>query len=236
MAGIFDSIGAWLKERTASPLYGIYIASFFLWNWKIVYVLFWEKALSVSKVEYVQKLMKFQGEGLFVDIGNVVWVFAPPMILTYLIVRWLPYSHGWAHKWSTKYYFDRKNLYDNALLISERKRKQTLEQLVKVKEGQFDSKEKILKSMSNEERWDEEFTEFQNTRLFPDFQQIITAVYEHGGYIEMNGSVYIRPDVLAITHSKGLVSMDGTYKVELTEKGKFFVSKFMEKTNYKKIF
>lgn len=49
---IRKSLYAALYERTSSPLYGTFILSWCLWNWQILYLLFWEE----QKIDFISKM------------------------------------------------------------------------------------------------------------------------------------------------------------------------------------
>ena len=49
------SINAALYERAVSPLYGTFLITWSLWNWKIIYLTFFvsENKLEINKIDYI---------------------------------------------------------------------------------------------------------------------------------------------------------------------------------------
>jgi len=229
MGELLESISQWLKERTTSPLYGTYIFSFIIWNWEFFYVLFLQDqaSLPLPKIEYIEQ--KFLSDGWFVHFS---FFLIPPVIITYIIIRWLPFLSNWAHRVYLHFYFERKNLYEETNLHNEEGRKRTLQQLAETKEQQAISKMKIRKNITNEERWEEEYNEFAKGNIFGRFSQIIDAVYEKSGYlyVDNEGKKPVDSDILAGSDTRGLISFtdSGRNQIDLTEKGKFFTKKYLD--------
>lgn len=218
-----NSITAWLRERTSSPLYGTYIMSFIVWNWKVFYTLFWQdqSVLSVPKIDYIQSHFLFEN-----DILHIVYNLAPPLIATYLIIRWAPFVNIWAHKVSTDFHFQQKVIYDTAKVSYEEKRKKGLEKLAEIKQEQAISVKEIRESMTEEDRWLAEYKEFKNAPKFNEFRGILEAIYKSNGYINMQE---IDTDLLVLVHVMGLISFTDFNKnqLDLTEKGRFFAKKYL---------
>mgnify|MGYP001602695669 CR=1 FL=1 len=151
-------------------------------------------------------------------------------------------------KWALNKYlissFERKQMfvrkqgqYNEWLLSQEKGNEATLEKIVEVKEKQVKQKEAIEKTRTKEEKWEEEFENIRHHAVFSDFSQLTTAVYKHGGMVKAwNGNIWlttVQPDVLAFADSIGLIAITGKsveeQHISFTEKGKFFVSKYIEK-------
>ena len=171
MNEVFNSITEWWKEKTTSPLYGTFIFSVILWNWKFFYVLFWQdqSVLSLPKIEYVeQHFLNYSGFWLNLSI-HFLWFLILPAMSTYIIIWWIPLLTNLAHKVSTQFYFNRKGIfddlslnYDNRRLEYEHKQKRNMERFLEVKKEQIATGKKIEHTLTDEDRWRVEFTDFLN--------------------------------------------------------------------------
>ncbi len=234
MGDILASIAKWFKERTTSPLYGTFVFSVILFNWKFFYILFWqdEDKLSLPKIEYVQRnILDYQS--LSTHITHFL-IF--PIIITYLIVWWLPILSNWAHKKHTIFYYKRRLIIDSARLDYEKEEKNNLKSLSEVKKEQAVVKKEIQKNTSEEERWAGELHGITSLpKMIEAIKVAVRVVYEAAGRFttdySYNGNylVYISPDHLARLDTLGIINIikgDGNSdKINLTEKGKFFVKK-----------
>ncbi|MBI2047565.1 MAG: hypothetical protein HYT27_00340, partial [Parcubacteria group bacterium] len=212
------------RERTASPLYGVFLTSFILWNWNIVFVLFWESTdqVRIPKIEYIQQNLLW-GTGWW-GFVNAAWIFFPPAVLTYLIIEWLPPLHNWAHRVSTKHYFSRKSVFDEIRLEYEKKESQQLKHLAVIKTEQAASERTIQKNMTDEDRWLIEYQDFARTHLFYKFRDIIRDIYENDGWPKPETP----KDAIAFVHASGLTTQSSG-RLELTGKVKFFVREYLRK-------
>lgn len=224
MLEIFESLSQWFKEKTTSPLYGTYIFAIIFWNWRFFYTLFFQAqtSLSIPKIEYVEQ--KFLSDGL---VQHFLWFLIPPLVITYIIIWWLPIVANLVHKRHLRFYFYRKSTYDEEKLVYEERRKQILNQLVGIKEQQIESTKKIQKSLTNEERWEEEYNEFTKSNIFQRFEQIIEAVYKNSGYLPNSN---VDSNMIAGADVRGLTTFQDSSRtqIDLTEKGKFFAKKYLD--------
>ncbi len=232
MTDIIDSIGNWLKERTTSPLYGTFIFSVILWNWKFFYILFWqnEEKLFIPRIEYVQlNILNYQN-----ILSHFLHFLILPIISTYIIIWWLPILSNWAHRKHTEFYYKRKIIFDDLRLEYERKEKSNLVSISEIKKEQAEAKKEIAENTTEEDKWIEEFESFKAHPMFSKFSQIIDVIYGNGGRThKLINNQFIRaiyPDVLAFADTRGLIQITNTAsqsqeKIDLTKKGKFFASK-----------
>ncbi len=228
MNEIWNSITMWFKERTTSPLYGAYIFSTIVWNWKFFFTLFLQDqaSLPMPKIEYIEKIFLSDS-----PVWHFIAFFVPPILITYAIIWWLPIISGLAHECHLRFYFYRKSIYDKERLSYEESRKHDLKRLAGIKEEQVASEKRIQKNLSNEERWEEEYREFSKSSTFERFDQIINVIYERNGYIhEQNGKRPVDSDVIAAADTRGLIKFSGAsrYQIDFTEKGKFFAKKYLD--------
>lgn len=224
----FNSITQWFRERAVSPLYGTYILSTIAWNWKFFYVLFLQDqaALSVPKIEYVEQ--KFLSDGVLI---HFLWFFVIPAITTYVIVWWVPFVSGWAYRKHLEFYFRKKIIREEVKLAYEYKESRNLAELATIKEEQSTSKSKILKSLPNEELWEEEYKEFMNNKSITEsFTFLISCIYQHSGYISRTPGYMSKPEAIAAFDVRNLINFTDFTKnqITLTEKGRFFVKAYLE--------
>ncbi len=215
----------WAKERTTSPLYGTYIFSVILWNWKFFYTLFFQDqtVLGMPKIEYVEN--KFLGDGI---VEHLLFFVVWPLVTTCFIIWIMPFFSSLAHKAHLRFYFDRKNMYDAAALEYENKKSRNLQQLVRIKKEQMTNEKEIEKNLTEADLWAAEFNEFARSSIFNKFRQVIRAIYEDNGYI--NRQFSIDTSILAVADSRGLIKFitGPRSQIEFTEKGKLFVKKYLE--------
>ncbi len=232
MNEIWNSIAVWFRERTSSPLYGAYIMSFIVWNWKIFYTLFWQdqSALLIPKIEYVQSRLLF-GSNPFI---NFFYASIPPVIGTCAIIRLLPYINFWAHRVTDRFYYERKTASDIAKISYEKGLKERLRQLAEIKQGQAESVQEISRSMTEEDRWELEYKEFLSAPKGREFKQIVSTLYKNSGHIDPQ---HVNEDVLALVDAFGLISFLNEYRsqIAITEKGRFFMKKYLSELQPKDI-
>lgn len=240
MQEFWSSVSKWFNEKTSSPLYFTYIAFFVIWNWKFFQIIFLEndKLFSSPRIEYIEKNLNLHiTNNTFWDfIINFGWHIIPPTFLTYLAVEYLPRIQKWAFDIHTRNYIERKRTYWYENSRFERFKTVELEGLAMEKELQKTQIEKIEKAQTQEEKWYEDYKEFEKNLLFRKFNQIVKSIYNHSGQVSpfLSGSYHriIDIDILALAHSKDLINKDGLNNkevIEPTEKGKFFISKYLEK-------
>lgn len=234
MNDLLNSFIEWFKEKTTSPLYATFIVSLILWNWKFFYILFWqsEEKLSSPTIEYVQENILSNQSYLY----HTIYFLILPALSTYFIIWWLPILTNWAHKKHLDFFYKRKIIIDNAKLNYERKEKDTLSSISLVKKQKAVVEKEIKKNMTSEERWEVEFEIFKKNPLYGQMAQLKDIIYQNSGltrrYIANVGwTLRINSDILALADTKELITLSGkndTEKIELTPKGKFFFSKYLE--------
>ncbi len=237
MGDIIDSITKWVKERSTSPMYGTFIFSVILWNWKFFYVLFWqeEEKLSLPRIEYVQQnFLNSQTWPIHITFFCVL-----PLVSTYIIIWWLPLLNNWVHKKHLSFYYSKKSIIDSARLDYEKKQEKNLKLISLVKKEQVEARKEINKNVSQEDRLILDFEEFKKMKSYHEvMKQIKDAIYDNNGRLMLwNGVVdvaAVTSDNLAVADSKKIVILSGVgdgRKIELTEKGKFFMEKYLEDVN-----
>lgn len=240
MTEFFSSIQKWFSEKTSSPLYFTYIGFFIVWNWKFFQIIFLESEtlFTSPRVEYLAKLDLHIFDFIpFNWTVNLIWHIGPPAFLTYLTIMYLPILQKWAldkyldNRFERKRIFDIKQLrHNNWILEQEKGDKKTLENIKYVREQKAKVEKEIKKTMTEKERWEFEYPEFEKSPYFYEFKKILEVIYKKSGYIDDGKGPYAPAIALATADSWGLISYNGASrnKIELTEKGKIFAKIFLK--------
>ncbi len=245
------SIKAILYERTTSPLYGTFAVSWGIWNWKILYYLFWDenkdtfftKMDCVSELASIHSLLSFPllATLFFLTIGKLV-------------------SNGayWLNLKFEKWKSDQKNIIERQQLISLEKSIELREQIrlqnekfsefIKSKEEEI----KILQLEIEQERKlnydlthvvdyneaviddntsllsDKEYEKIKSLESFNrDFQHLINKI----NFTKKNAYHDSFYDIINILESNDFIKdgVDNTY--QFTEKGKELKKRFVNSTH-----
>lgn len=240
MNDFFNSFSSWFKEKTTSSLYGAYTIAFLVWNWKIMYLMFWfhdELPDSQTRIDLINTALLVHLPEWYWQILNIAWIFIPPFGITYLMITQLPKLQSWAHKHNLKFYYQRKGTADDKLIEYERSRNKDLKEISKIKKEQKTSEKEIAKNMTDEEKWSYEYQELIQNHLFKaEFKDIITIIYENEGNIYKTNPMVLEstrlatPEIIALSHSRGIIEFNKQDKtrIEFTEKGKYHVSLYLQ--------
>ena len=147
-------------ERMVSPLFGSFIFSWAIWNWKIIYLTLFvkEEKLSINKIDYIANN--------YFDVWNLIWF---PVISTLSLIIIYPFLSIGAYYLSIKFKSWKKNIRN----IEEKKQTLTIEDSIELRrevrnqEIKFDN---LLKSKNEEitslkliiENYQEELTKSNN--------------------------------------------------------------------------
>lgn len=236
---ILDSFNGVIKKRLTTPIYGTFLLSWIIFHWKFIFSLFfvsedkiWQ-ATGLLKNDYLSKEFFNFSDWYF----YVSWIM--PIILTWLIIWKFP-------KWISIPAFkkaEEEKTEKIIIKINEQKKIETgqiklqEENIKKIKTvAQKTKKEKEIEKLDPTINWKEEFEQFKKHHIFYKFKQIIESLYKHNGRITLftsgGYSRVVGPDILALAHSKELINIKNDKNsievIELTNKGKFFVSKYLE--------
>ncbi|HCC04956.1 TPA: hypothetical protein DEP58_01455 [Patescibacteria group bacterium] len=259
MTDIMDSFSEWFKEKHNSSVYGIYIIAFIAWNWRMFYVLFLEDNIvgDVTTLSYAEKfshhLEKFNTGYFLLDnevvsfVLNHIILFGVPLIVTYFAIWWLPYMNNLAHERQLKFYFERRSLFDsentkyqrlkNSKLkeFNEVTKEQTkiLKDIVTESEKKLEIEENVAGNIyAREASWDMEYKKLNEYFKQKVLKNISEMVYKYGGKLvdSWNNST-IQTDELAYADTNGLLELKKNTSdiYQLTEKGKYFLKKILEK-------
>ncbi len=251
----WSSLAEWLKEKTSSPIWGVFIVAYVVCNWKKLYVLFWEYGAPTAgtRLEFLNnELFPFHGEGwqLYPSIlGNWASELVLPIVITFFIIKYIPHIEKWAHDLHLYFYFERKKNFKKKELEYEKFSSQHIQNVLIEKEKQIESAqsvEELTKQINSllsqvselqrkesndvispdDARWEMEFERFGKSNIFKKFSQIVDAIYKHDGYVS-TFDFELDKDILAFSHTNGLVEKDGN-QITLSAKGKYFAKRYLE--------
>lgn len=240
MNELLTSLSKWFSEKANSPLYWTYLGFFVAWNWKFFQIIFLEheSLFTTPRVEYLETLIPAPSGIAILDWGiNLLWHAVPPVIFTYIAIMYLPRLHRWAFEIYLKYHFERKTMFQEQKAEHERKMAELTKREADAKKERVEQEQIIEERKTDEERWGKEFRELSAHVLFLQFKQIIDVIYENNGrtvrWSNDHPRRMVNTNVLAFAHSKGLINItsnnDDNEVIELTDKGRFFVSKYLER-------
>lgn len=236
---LVESTDIAIKERLTSPFYGYFICSWLLFNWQIIYVAFF---VSQDNILTKTGLLRYQ---YLQQSFPILWSWG--FFLEFLIYPLLATAlFFWVFPLVTRIYY-RKSLKNQKALrridieenlqISKEEKKLVKEEtdLIKTKSEQEKQKKKVEKE-TPEILWQKEFEDFKGHPSYINFSQLKNVIYNNSGKThKWNGASYVRlinTDVLATAHTKNLILINGKEysdeRIELTEKGRFFMSKYLE--------
>lgn len=236
---IVDSINNTVKARATSHLYGVFILTLIAINWDFFYA-----ALFVSEEIILEQTGLLHHEFLsqtFLDLTSPEFYLKRlllPIAVTWLLIWVAPrYLLIYAFKKEEEFKADKR-----IVIIQQQKRVE--QEQKKLEEANIETliaaeektqKEKEVKNIEKTD-WASEYEDFKSTKIYTKFDYIIEAIYEYGGNIEFDnfGNIFQIPqDVLVYAHTNDLVTLDKSKsKIELTEKGKFFVRQYsLEREN-----
>ncbi len=246
MNEVFNGAVEWFKEKTSSPLYFVFTLALIGTHWKYFFTLFFEDHLpsGVTRIEYAGQLL----DGILVTIFfewlnvlltpiiNFLYHSFIPAIIAYLAVFQLPKIYNIAHSKNLLFHFKRKlefdlqaNKYEKERvgLLKERERavvaqQETTEKIAKAKKSQKETE----KTFSKEDTWESEFQELKNENkeeyMNLDYlRKILISPFIDGN--ERSHVVYAQ--------AIGLMDFEDNRRAVLTEKGKYFVKRYIEEIN-----
>lgn len=151
---IKKSISAILYERTTSPLFGTFIISWLVFNWKIVYLTLFisEDKIEVNKIDYITT--NYNNE------WNLIWY---PLISTFLLITIIPIFSNGAY-WLTIIYNKWKIEKKKEIELSQQL---TLEQSIALRKQVSDQEsqfERILSGKDLEIKQFREIIEFNKSK------------------------------------------------------------------------
>lgn len=235
---IKKSINSILYERVSSPLFGTFIVSWLVFNWKIFYLTFIVDSdkIEVNKIDYILN-----------NFNRVEYLIWYPLISTLILITIIPFiSNGayWLNLRFSQWKINQKNIVEKKQLLSLEQSIQLREQFSDM-EKRFDNllseKNKEIKQLeltidelkqSNEtsknkavsfKSSDKEIKELasrisQNNELKEAFDRI--NQYIQGGYSGIAKDEKISSKILSYFESNDIIVNSGKGMYELTDIGK----------------
>lgn len=231
-----------LTQRVSSPFYGTLIISWFIWNWKIIYLTFFvsENKITENKIDFIVSN--------YSNIYHLVWL---PLLSTIIISTIIPFlTNGafWLDLTFEKWRIDKKNTIEKKQLLSIEQsinlREQILnmetrfESLVSDKNTEINQLKLIITELENNNK----NTEVTIENILPDNERNHTKeiellaekiknneklkkangiinYYILGSYTGLVTAEGLPTQVLSFFQSNGLIENDGK-SFKWTEKGK----------------
>lgn len=242
MKEIINSITEVSKARLTNSLYGTFFVTWLVFHWNFIFSIF---ALSDDKILQMHGLLK--NDYLIQHYFNVGdWYFwfswVMPFIFTYIIIWKLP-------SWILLDAYGKTEEYEVGKKIIKIVQQRRVEQEKAKLEEQTAKKvtavakqvveEKKIKEADPTKGWDEDYRVFKRLDFAYKFSKIIESYYkrkaeiiEYGGNFGEQVIFEIPEDILAYAHSNGIIEIDSnSNKINPTEKGKYFISRFLEDPN-----
>jgi|SRR3989344_2445801 len=240
MKEIFNSIIKTANGRLTNSLYGTFFISWLVFHWNFVFSIF---LLDDEKILQISGLLKndYLWQKYF-NLSDLYFWFSwvMPFILTYIIIWKLP-------KWILLDAYDKTEEYETEKKIIKITQQRKIEQEdVKLQEQTAKKVTAVAKQVIEEKKikeadptigWSEDYEKFKKLDFAHKFSKIIESYYKRQGnivfYNDYNQIVFeISEDILAYVHSNGIVDIDKDLnKIEMTEKGKYFINRFLEDPN-----
>jgi hypothetical protein len=232
LSEISNNICEVLKERVSNTMYGTFIISWILWNWKIFYITFFvdQKIIfdqfHILKIDYI--LQNYRIDSTLQLVGSIIHIIVAPLISTYIII--------WQLSKLDLIVFNKnlKNL--QAKEKAENKAKEeALDRKTSVltkTDNLLEIEKKIEEKISGNEEWQNEFDKVSKEAFFIGaFVSLKNTLYTKRGHISSIKSTdsYVPANDLAYLHTNNFIEFTNEHKnqIEITEKGKFFLNKFI---------
>lgn len=101
---LVKSFKATLYERVISPLFGAFILSWCLWNWKILVLLFFGNdetaSLRIEHIEQIPYLSAWFGYGYYGLDGGITHLLILPLLSALFFIFVYPYPNRWVYAFS----------------------------------------------------------------------------------------------------------------------------------------
>lgn len=238
------SIKAVLYERLTSPFSGAFFFSWFIWNWKLIYYLFFSNEEIVKRLSFVDRNYINPWNNLVYPFISAVFLIALyPFISTAAFWIWLKFKN-----WQNEL---RNEVENKQLLTLEKSVELRME--IRSQQEQFD---KVLSSKTEEisllrkeidsmreqfktinganlvsdedktmEEKEEEYWSFMSSPWHDQLKKVAETMQRNQNFVQMVG-----PDVASYFISNDLVARrnDNNVLYDFTNKGKYFLKKYLE--------
>lgn len=236
---ILPSVKEAIKARFVSPIYGTFILFWSLFHWDFLFTMFFANETLILQET---GLLKHEYLMTFFDV-HTIWFYVAliaPFVLTYVFIVCVP---KWLLPIKKSHLKNKRDEYEAEL--DDQKLRQvmeidvlTIETEKAKKESELQKVEKKIEQENPEEVWRREFLDFKQTGFYKEFYTIVDSIYKHRGYIEDSdagtGKIYFQvpQSILVYAHTSGIIDVDKRdQRIDLTDKGKFFVKMYTENIN-----
>lgn len=221
------------NNRVNSSMYGPFIISWVLWNWKSIYVTFFvdqEKIFELThklKIEYI--LSEYRWLPWFFGVWTFSKLFILPALSAFFIVFCLSKVECLFFRQTLRNQYAEKkerNKQENDFLSETQETLKTKQEVLKTKSENIEIEKKLEKSMTDEEKWDEEYENVKSDLQFNSAMSTLQNVlYKRGGFAGDENS-----DNIAYLDVNGLSgeSEHGNRYISGNVKGKYFLKKYMK--------
>lgn len=176
------SFSAVIYDRVSSPFYGAFIATWFIWNWKIPYITLFvsEKSLKITKLTWIES-----------NALNTENLFYFPLISTFIVLTILPFvTNGfyWLHIKFNKWKVDKRNTIEMKTLLTVEQSiaiRKEMEDVTQQLNSVLEKKELRIKELGlqlSEEKTSESPTKVlkaKKTEQATDLNKVINDIYSN---------------------------------------------------------
>lgn len=211
-----------------NPIYFIFGISWVLVHWRFFVVMF---LISNNDIVLEYKITKdVYLKTILFDMNY--WYCSILVILIPFFVTWLVIYHIQPKLFPPLLRKHKK--YEDEKLSIEKGIEEKKKEVLNLTEDNV-KKQKEIEKLAPESLWLRDFLEFTKHFLYKDFNYIIQSIYEYNGNVSVEDTRYygaqdlfrIPKEILAYCHTTNLINFDNNKsKIELTEKGKFFVKEY----------
>jgi len=228
---VINSIKTTVEDRlTESVMYGTFVVSWCIWNWGVLYItifvgqdLIFQKT-NLLKVDYIAQQYSWNGWWWFLSFSRLL-VF--PILSTFLIIWGLSIIDFKCFSKHQKNIALKENealRIKESLLIKEQK-------VLERREKNVGIEKKIQKEMTNEDRWNIEYSSVKDTA---SFQKALIALkeclYQHSGTLDDSYGFRMASDTVAYLDVNDLIEFNKNSRNDITatDKGKYFLKKYIQ--------
>lgn len=233
---IVDSLKDEMNKRLNSSFYGTYFIFWVIFHYKFIFALFfvsegkiWD-GTNMLKSDYLGKEFFNTSDWHF----YIYWII--PLVFTWIFIKYFP-QYITLPLFRTEQSFETQK---KIIQIDEQRKLEIEETKLKkeiIKKTDEDIKkvqrEKTVQELDPTISWKEEYDQFRRSIFYRKFNLIIDCIYKHKGEINIiedytNRVIFELPqDILVYSHANNLINLDKeAEKINLTEKGKFFIKQY----------
>lgn len=232
-----DALKVW-SERSSASLYGIFLFWLAMLNWKFIFNLFWEDSGKIvgSRADFaISEHFYITGDIVRDLLINLLVYFAPAVLITWMVIWYLPYLVKIAHTKSLSFQFERKKArLDYEVDYSQYKASKAVAKADAVVE-QKQAEQRVESTLSDPQKWEIEAASLQDSPA--DLMALTVArdtIYRTSGRYTTEapgskGRPYISADTLSRIDTLGAADIDHqSLQMTPTPKGKFLF-RYVEK-------